>query len=81
LSARAPAHATHKRGHFVSSLKFSACRYNHLSDTLNSADLSRLSPLPLLHMRFGVADANVLSQRLDREKDLAVTLGQGPVAP
>lgn len=51
LSARAPAHATHKRGHFVTSLKFSACRYSHLSDTLNSADLGRVSPLPLLHMR------------------------------
>jgi hypothetical protein len=52
--------ATHKRGHFVTSLKFSACRYNHLSDTLNSADLGRLSPLPLLHMR-SVADANALT--------------------
>jgi hypothetical protein len=59
MSARAS--ATHKRGHFVTSLKFSAWRYNHLSDTLNSADLGRLSPLPLLHMRFGVADANALT--------------------
>ena len=59
MSARAS--ATHKRGHFVTSLKFSAWRYNHLSDTLNSADLGCLSPSPLLHMRFGVADANALT--------------------
>jgi hypothetical protein len=45
LSARAPAHATHKRGYLVTSLKFSAGCYNHLSDTLNSADLGRLRPL------------------------------------
>ena len=59
MSARAS--ATHKRGHFVTSLKFSAWRYNHLSDTLNSADLGRLSPLPLLHMLFGVGDAIALT--------------------
>ena len=75
MSARAS--ATHKRGHFVTSLKFSAWCCNHPSDTLNSADLGRLSPLAFTHMRFGVVHA----ERLDRDQDVAVTLAQGPIAP